>query len=54
MKTVNRFKSIAVMMLALGILFSAALTSCGGKKEEATEQTEGAEHPAEGLSLIHI
>lgn len=48
MKKVNRFKSIAVMMLALGILFSAALTSCGGKKEEATEQAEGGEHPAEG------
>lgn len=48
MKTVNRFKSIAVMMLALGVLFSATLTSCGGKKEEATEQAEGGEHPAEG------
>lgn len=47
MKTVNKFKSIAVMMLALGVLFSATLTSCGGKKEEATEQAEG-EHPAEG------
>ncbi len=49
MKTINRFKSIAVMMLALGVLFSATLTSCGGKKEEATtEQAEGGEHPAEG------
>ena len=48
MKTVNKFKSIAVMMLALGVLFSATLTSCGGKKEEATEQAEGGEHPAEG------
>jgi hypothetical protein len=46
MKTVNKFKSIALMMLALGVLFSATLTSCGGKKEEATtEQAEGGEHP---------
>jgi len=55
MKTVNKFKSIALMMLALGVLFSATLTSCGGKKEEATteqaeggEHPEGAEHPTEG------
>jgi hypothetical protein len=55
MKTVNKFKSIAFMMLALGVLFSATLTSCGGKKEEATteqaeggEHPEGAEHPTEG------
>jgi hypothetical protein len=55
MKTVKKFKSIALMMLALGVLFSATLTSCGGKKEEATteqaeggEHPEGAEHPTEG------
>lgn len=48
METVNKFKSIAVIMLVLGVLFSATLTSCGGKKEEATEQTEGSEHPEGG------
>jgi hypothetical protein len=37
--------TIASLMI-VGFLSATLFTSCGGKKEEATEET--AEHPAEG------
>lgn len=43
----KKLRSILVLALALGFVTSLTLTSCGGKKEEATEQMEG-EHPEEG------
>jgi hypothetical protein len=43
----KKMKLFGAAALACFFLVSVSMTSCGGKKEEATEQTESAEQPAE-------
>jgi hypothetical protein len=50
MELLKKLRSSMLLVLALGFLFVASVSSCGGKKEgeESTDQVESAEHPAEG------
>lgn len=43
----KKMKLLGAAAMACLFLVSVSLTSCGGKKEDTTEQTENAEHPAE-------
>ena len=45
----KKFKFTIASLMIVGFLSATLFTSCGGKKEEATEETtEQAEHPTEG------
>lgn len=45
----RKFRFTIASLMIVGFLSATLFTSCGGKKEEAAEETtEQAEHPSEG------
>jgi hypothetical protein len=44
----KKLRSLFSLVILLTLFSGMAITSCGGKKEAKDEQTEEAEHPADG------